>query len=95
MHSKSPLATLVEAYLNEDVFDFYSNVMAGVDDYVASDREGARELPSEIDRILESHSDSEIEQLLVTHGIGFVGGERGYRAWLQQIADRVRAATTG
>lgn len=94
MAEKSPLGYLVSAYLNEDVFDFYPDVLAGVDDFVHSDPHLAGPLDAEISDILASRSDGEIDDLLVSLGIGFIPGELGYRGWLIRIADRVRSAAS-
>lgn len=89
----SPLGYLVGAYLNEDVFDFYPDVMTAVDDFVRSDPEMTDELAAEIDQVLRTKSDEDIEDLLSDYGIGFIPGELGYRDWLVKIAERVRAVT--
>ncbi|GAB6986308.1 contact-dependent growth inhibition system immunity protein [Nocardioides pyridinolyticus] len=93
MTRKPALATLVGAYLNQDVYDFYPDEMAAVDDFVKLDPQGANELPGEIDEVLETRSDTQIDALLISYGIGFVPGELGYRGWLAKIADRVRASS--
>jgi len=94
--NESALEVLVGAYLNQDVFDDYAGVLEAVDDFVRQDPELATTLPSEIDHVLLDQPDpAALEKLLDAYGIGFIAGEQGYRAWLQQIADRVRAATAG
>jgi CdiI immunity protein len=92
MDDSSALDYLVAAYLNEDVFDFYPDVMAAVDDFVKHDRQDAIALPAEIDRVLATHSDNDIDEMLKSRGIGFVPGDLGYRGWLVKIADRVRCS---
>lgn len=94
MADSSPLYYLIGAYLNEDVFDLYADVMTAVDDFVRSDPHLTGPLDAEIREILRTRSDSEIDELLVGYGVGYVPGELGYRGWLSQIADRVRAAAT-
>lgn len=95
MTEDSALGQLVGAYLNQDLFDFYPDVMAAVDDFVADAPDLAVILPSDIDRVLAGHPrDDELNAVLARYGVGFLPDERGYREWLTQIADRVRAATS-
>ena len=92
---ETPLQLLIGAYLNEDLFDVYPDVMAGVDDFCHHEPALMIELVGEIDALLISAAEEDIAALLQRQGVGFVAGKQGYRAWLQQIADRVRAATAG
>ena len=93
--TESPtLDYLVSAYLNEDVFDFYPDVLAAVDDFVKQDPKDVAPLAAEIEHVLRAHSDQEIDQLLTGYGIGFVPGDLGYRGWLARIADRVKATAS-
>ncbi|GAB3197257.1 hypothetical protein GCM10027062_08610 [Nocardioides hungaricus] len=93
MAESSALEYLVGAYLNEDVFDFYPHVMAGVDDFVRSDSAMVESLKVEIGHVLATHSDDQIGDLLEGYGVGFVPGDLGYRGWLEQIARHLGAAT--
>lgn len=88
----SPLDHLVGAYLNQDVFDFYPDVMAGVDEFRSEEPDLTTPLAEEIDHVLATHSDEQIDALLRSYGIGFIPGELGYRGWLIKIADRVRGS---
>jgi hypothetical protein len=84
---------LIGAYLNQDVWDFYPNVLAGVDDFVKDEPDLADPLVLEIDQLLAGQPDeAELSALMVRLGAGFLPDENGYRCWLTQIADRVRAA---
>jgi len=95
MAEDSVLEQLIGAYLNQDLFDLYPDVMAGVDDFVTEAPDLAVALPGEIDRVLAAYpGEAELKTLLTQLGVGFVPGDITYREWLTQIADRVRAATT-
>ena len=93
MTGKPALATRVGAYLNQDVFDFYPDELAAIDDFIQSEPEGVATLRAELAEILATRSDEEIDALVTNHGIGFIPGELGYRGWLVTIAERVRAAS--
>ena len=86
---------LIGAYVNEDVFDFYSDVWAAVDDFVAGAPDAARALPLEIATLLETHTDEDsVKAVLDDLGVGFIANpdEGGYRGWLVEVSRRVQAA---
>lgn len=96
MAEETPLELLIGGYLNEDLFDVYPDVMAGVDDFCRHESALTNALVAEIDELVSSSpSEDAVASVVREYGIGFIAGEQGYRAWLQQIADRVRAATAG
>ena len=88
---------LLGAYYNQDWSDFYSNDKETVDAFVAESDDLVPKLPGEIDRILAAlPDDSELEAYLDSQGCEYLPqGDLGYRTWLEQIAERVRAATAG
>jgi hypothetical protein len=95
MTGDAPLEHLVGAYLNQDVWDFYPNVMAGVDDFLRDEPDLALPLALEIDALLAADpSEGELTDLMRRLGAGFLPDDHGYRGWLTQIADRVRQATS-
>ena len=94
MTEDSALGQLIGAYLNQDLFDFYPNVLAAVDDFVADNPGEAEHLIAEINQVLtENPTDDQLETLLDGLGIGFIADPITYREWLTQIADHVRATT--
>ena len=94
MQEETPLELLLGAYLNEDVFDVYPDVMGGVDDFCRREPQLVAELGHEIDAALNSLDDAALDTYVRGLGIGFIPGDRGYRSWLRQIADRARAVQT-
>lgn len=87
---------LVGAYVNEDVFDFYDDVWAALDDFIAGAPDDARTLPGEIATLLETHADEDsLKQFLLYElAVGFLPdpNEGGYRGWLIEVSRRVQAA---
>jgi hypothetical protein len=85
---------LMGAYYNQDWADFYSTDEETVDAFVEESPGYRNELPGEIDWVLAAFADdAELESYLDSQGCEYIPQGVGYRAWLQQIADRVRAAT--
>jgi len=83
------------AYLHQD-YDFVGSVEDNVDAFVHETPDLAPALPGEVAELIASTSDEdELESILTTMGCQLRPLEGTYRAWLQQIADRVRAATAG
>lgn len=89
MTDGSAVSYLVSAYLNEDVFDFHPDVLGAVDDFVRRDPAMVETLKIEIDQVLATRSDDEIDELLTECGVGFLPGQIGYRGWLRRIAGRL------
>ena len=88
------LRHLLGAYFNQDWADFYSDEATTIDLFV-DESPGYREvLPGEIDQVLAAFPDDDgLETYLDSQGCEYIPQGTTYRAWLQQIADRVRAAT--
>ena len=94
MNDMPALEQLIGAYLNQDLWDFYPDVMVAVDDFTRDAPGLAVGLPAEIEAALaDQPTEPELAELLRGLGVGFLPDEHGYRTWLTQIADRVRAAT--
>lgn len=95
MTSTPALRHLLGAYLNQDWFDFYTDENAAIDDFIRETPDLARELPQEIDDLLASGVDAGLEAYLDSIGNEYLpSDDLGYRGWLSQVADRVRAAAT-
>src|SRR5690349_17695871 len=87
------LHELMGTYLHQD-YDVIGTVEDNVEQFTRDFADLAPKLPSEVDRLLMSVTkESELRDAIERMGcqIRPLGGT--YRAWLQQIADRVRAAT--
>lgn len=94
MSGTSTLEHLIGGYLNQDLWDDYSDVMDGVDDFVRQEPDLAPALAEEIRALLAlGLSDHDLSHLMTQWGAGFLPGSSGYREWLTQIADRARKAT--
>lgn len=93
MTSTPALRHILGAYFNQDWADFYSTDAETVDAFV-QETPGYRDaLPGEIDWVLTACSDDdELEAYLDSQGCEYIPQGVGYREWLQQIAERVRAA---
>ncbi|WP_395692208.1 contact-dependent growth inhibition system immunity protein [Nocardioides sp.] len=89
------LGHLLGAYYNQDWADFYASDEQTIDEFVADSPDRIRPLVSEIAWVLAEFPDeSDLDAYLLSQGCEYIPqGPGGYRAWLQQIADRVRAAT--
>lgn len=92
MSADSPLESLIGAYLNQDVWDFYPDVMAGVDDFMKDEPDLAKPLMVEIEQLLADHpEEADVAELMRRLGAGFIPAEDGYRGWLVRIASHVRS----
>ena len=93
------LDQMMGAYFHQDWHDEAADVAGVIDLYVANEEALAPLLPAEIDHVLATcDTEDELKRLVVDQLGGYYladwdGGT--YRGWLQQIADRVRAATAG
>ncbi len=84
---------LAGIYLNADWRDDYADEWAALDAFVREIPEDVPLLPAEIDLILRRHrSEDALGEYLKEQGAVFVPDpERGgYRAWLTEVARRVR-----
>jgi hypothetical protein len=80
-------------YVHQDFAALFGSTDGAVDTFV-SESPLARDLPRDIDALLLTEPDeASVRDRLGELGIGFDPGDLGYRGWLQEIADRVRAAT--
>lgn len=96
LRSDSPLSRLVGAYLNQELWDTYPDVMAGVDAFLKDEPGLAEPLVQEIDRLLvDAPTEDELDDLMRQLGAGFLPRVDGYRGWLERIAARVRATRSG
>lgn len=92
MAVNSPLESLIGAYLNQDVWDFYPDLMAGVDDFMKDEPDLAEPLINEIDQLLADHpEETDVADLMRRLGAGFTPAEDGYRGWLARIASHLRS----
>ena len=93
MSDKSALATLVGAYLHEDVFELYADEFAAVDAFVSGAPDIATALIDDIDDVLSrSSGEEELRRSLEALGLAIEPAAGvTYREWLTQIADRARA----
>jgi hypothetical protein len=97
MQPAPALDQLMGAYFHQDWEYEADDTMGIVDLFVQGEPVLAPLLPREIDDILATYqSEAELKTLVIDDLGGYYladwdGGT--YRAWLQQIADRVRAAT--
>ena len=96
MDTTPALYHLLGAYLNQDWFDFYATEDDAVDAYVKETPDLVDRLPNEIDELVAQYStDPELELYLDSIGCEYrPSADLGYREWLRQIADRVRALTS-
>lgn len=95
MTSTPALRHLLGAYLNQDWFDFYADENAAIDDFIRETPDLVDSLPREIDDLLASKNDSELEIYLDSIGNEYLpSDELGYRGWLTQIAARVKATAS-
>ena len=93
MTSTPALRHLLGAYLNQDWFDFYPDENAAIDDFIRETPDLVDSLPREVDDLLASRDDLELESYLDSIGNEYLpSDDLGYRGWLTQIADRVRSA---
>ena len=87
------LDQLMGAYLHQD-YSVFGSVEDNVDLFVVETPALAPRLPDEVADLLDSvATDEQIRDILRSLGCQLRPTEGTYRAWLQQIADRVRAAT--
>lgn len=84
------LRFVLSAYFHQDWNHTYDSWQAVVDDYLAVSGESAQEIPSEIDRLLETPDDAELGDILLSLGCAYDPPE-GDRAWLTAVAERIRA----
>lgn len=98
MTAMPALDQLMGAYFHQDWEEDADDPMEVVDQFLRGEPSLAPLLGPEIDELLASEaSEAELRRLLVdgfggNYAADWNGGT--YRAWLQQIADRVRAATS-
>jgi hypothetical protein len=85
---------LVGVYFNQDWPEDYGTDEASVDAFIAESDDLVALLPDEITRVLDDHpTERELKGYLDTQGCEYRPVGKTYRAWLTQIADRVRQAT--
>lgn len=95
MNGAPALKRLIGAYINEDWAEFYPDVWSAVDDFIVGAPLLARDLPSEIESVLRSHStEDDLEAFLDALGVGYQPTEEegGYQGWLDQVRLRAAAA---
>lgn len=96
MTATPALRHLLGAYFNQDWADFYPNEPETVAAFVDESPGYVDELPGEIDWVLAAFTDEEsLEKFLESQGCEYLPQGVTYRAWLQQIADRVRTTAAG
>ena len=87
------LHELMRSYLHQD-YDLIGTIDDNIDQFVRDFDDLAPFLPDEVARLLASVTDdNEIRAALEEMGCQLRPTDGTYRAWLQQIADRVRART--
>ena len=95
MTSTPALRHLLGAYLNQDWFDFYPDENAAIDDFVRETPDLADSLPREIDELLATKNEAELEAYLDSIGNEYLPSEDlRYRRWLAGVADRVKATAS-
>jgi len=88
------LRRLIGAYVNEDWSDFYEDVWAAVDDFIAGAPTLSQQLPTEIELVLsEERSEDSLERFLDSLGLGYQPqpGDRGFSGFLAEVARRASA----
>jgi CdiI immunity protein len=88
------LKRLIGAYVNEDWPDFYEDVWAAVDDFIAGAPTLSQHLPSEIDVVLnEQRSEDSLERFLDSLGLGYQPqpGDHRFAGFLTEVARRASA----
>ncbi len=88
------LKRLLGAYVNEDWPEFYEDVWAAVDDFIAGAPTLARQLPAEIDIVLhEQRSEEALELFLDSLGLGYQPppGDHRFSSFLTEVARRASA----
>jgi hypothetical protein len=88
------LKRLMGAYVNEDWPDFYEDVWAAVDDFIAGAPTLSQQLPFEIDLVLnEQRSVDSLERFLDSLGLGYQPqpGDGGFSGFLAEVARRASA----
>ena len=89
------LRLLLGAYFHQDWFDEFADEAAVVDAFVRGEPHLRPQLRAEIDELLETTDEPGIRAHLDSLGCEYVPSEElGYRGWLAQISDHLRAATT-
>lgn len=87
------LRELMFNFLHQD-FDLVGTIDDNVDAFMRDFPDLAPQLPAEVDDLSAACADDAgIRDTVVALGCQLRPTEGTYRAWLQQIADRVRAAT--
>ena len=99
MTTTPALEQFLGAYLHQDWRTEADDVWGVVDLFVRDEPALAAQLSTEIaDVLLHVQSESDLKKLVIDDLGGYHLADRHggtYRAWLQQIADRVRTATAG
>jgi hypothetical protein len=88
------LKRLFGAYVNEDWPDFYDDVWAAVDDFIAGAPTLSHQLPSEIELVLrERQSEAALERFLDSLGLGYqpAAEDSGFSGFLTEVARRASA----
>ena len=88
------LKRLIGAYVNEDWPDFYTDVWAAVDDFIAGAPTLSEQLPAEIERVLqEQRSEEALELFLDSLGLGYQPqpGNHRFSGFLTEVARRASA----
>ena len=94
MNEFPALKRLVGAYVNEDWPDFYADIWAAVDDFIAGAPSLSQRLPSEIELVLrERASEESLAQFLDSLGLGYQPqpGDGGFSGFLTEVARRASA----
>ncbi|MCB0896990.1 MAG: hypothetical protein H6529_07155 [Nocardioides sp.] len=99
MQTLEALGQLFGAYFHQDWDLDNSDEWEVLESFMRTEPRRARMLPDEIDSVLSTIDTEEQLKSLVIDQLGayYLADVDGgtYRAWLQEIADRVRAATAG
>lgn len=88
------LRHLMQAYLHQD-YDLVGTVDENLDAFVSEDPGLAERLPGEVDELLATTTeDGDLRNAVREMGCQLRPEQGTYRDWLQQIANRVRDATS-
>ena len=87
----SSLEYLLGNYFHQDLYEVHGGEWAALDAFIRDDPHRASEVAQQIDAVLASN-DAELAEYVERTGCEYVP-TGGYRAWLAEIAQRVRTAT--
>jgi CdiI immunity protein len=88
------LKLLLGAYFHQDWFDEFADEDDAVDAFVQGEPHLSGQLQAEIDDLLGSMDEAHLAVYLDSIGCEYLPSEEaGYRGWIGQIAQHLRAAT--